>query len=809
MQKALSTLLQICLYALGFSFTTSQVLLAQVTPDNSVVDTQVTQDGNIAEITGGQTSGGNLFHSFQDFSVQTGNEAFFNNANDISNILSRVTGGNISNIDGLIRANGSASLFLINPAGIIFGGGARLDIGGSFYSSTASSILFEDGEFSAADLENPPLLTVNAPIGLGFRNEPGDIVNRSIAGNSEETVGLEVSPGNSITLLGGNINLDAGNITAKGGRIELGSLFQAGTVDLAEDGSLNFPENINKADITLSNFADVDVTGTGGGNITINARNFNLEAEESGSSSIRAGIISESDFIDTQAGDIIINTTGNITLDNSVILNQVSNGGVGNSGNIKIATASMFLTNGAGISASTLGQGNAGNIVVDADQNLVFNGENSLGLPSGIGSLIGIGATGNAGGVTISTDNLTLTNGGQVSATTLGTGNAGLIDITATDIIMDGTTSGDIRFRSSINSAVDLGAIGNAGGVTVATDNLTLTNGGEISASTLGTGDAGDITINAMKSTFISGIAEGNRSGISANALNTNGNGGNINIFGDRLLIENGGKIEASNFDSSNIFSPGTGLPGNINIKVNSISLVNMAGIDAATQSETGIGGVIDLQVAEDITLRENSFISAEAVGEANGGNLNIDAEFIIAFPGNNSDIIADAERGQGGNIEINATLFGIEERPLDPSTNDISASSKVIGLDGNVTINSLNSDRLSKSRELPRKIVQPEQTTAQTCQANREAAAKNRLNIAGKGGIPSTPDSVLDSRSILIDSKNTDSISAIPEPIETSQGKIRAAGGVKVTESGEVILTAYRTSSADNRLPAIKRNCS
>ena len=142
------------------------VTLAQVTTDGTV-NTQVNQNGNSAEITGGETRGGNLFHSFQDFSVPTGNEAFFNNANDISNIFSRVTGGNISNINGAIRANGSASLFLINPAGIIFGENARLDIGGSFYSSSASSILFEDGEFSATDLTTPPVLTINAPIGLG------------------------------------------------------------------------------------------------------------------------------------------------------------------------------------------------------------------------------------------------------------------------------------------------------------------------------------------------------------------------------------------------------------------------------------------------------------------------------------------------------------------------------------------------------------------------------------------------------------------------------------------------------------------
>lgn len=114
--------------------------VAQVT-SNDTVNAEINQNGNTAEITGGETRGTDLFHSFQDFSIQTGNEAFFDNANDISNIFSRVTGENISNIDGAIRANSSSNLFLINPAGIVFGEGARLNMGGSFYGSTASSIL--------------------------------------------------------------------------------------------------------------------------------------------------------------------------------------------------------------------------------------------------------------------------------------------------------------------------------------------------------------------------------------------------------------------------------------------------------------------------------------------------------------------------------------------------------------------------------------------------------------------------------------------------------------------------------------------
>ncbi len=92
--------------------------------------------------------------------------------------------------------------------------------GGSFYGSSASSILFEDGEFSAADLENPPLLTINAPIGLGFRDNPGEITNRSFAQNSAgEEVGLEVLPGNNLAFIGGNINFEAGEATASGGNI--------------------------------------------------------------------------------------------------------------------------------------------------------------------------------------------------------------------------------------------------------------------------------------------------------------------------------------------------------------------------------------------------------------------------------------------------------------------------------------------------------------------------------------------------------------------------------------------------------------
>ncbi len=148
--KLVSTSLVLCC-----SLCTAIETKAQVRADGTTSTTVTSPDGDNFTIEDGNTpeGGNNLFHSFQDFSVPTNGSAFFNNADAIKNIFSRVTGANPSNIDGLIRANGSANLFLINPAGIIFGRNARLDIGGSFVGSTADSILFPDGEFSANDLQ--------------------------------------------------------------------------------------------------------------------------------------------------------------------------------------------------------------------------------------------------------------------------------------------------------------------------------------------------------------------------------------------------------------------------------------------------------------------------------------------------------------------------------------------------------------------------------------------------------------------------------------------------------------------------------
>ncbi|MGL5943281.1 MAG: filamentous hemagglutinin N-terminal domain-containing protein, partial [Waterburya sp.] len=503
---------------LSFVFQASFVACCSLITHNTVTAQGITSDGTLSqptevsptdagvEINGGTVKGGNLFHSFGDFSVPAGSEAHFNNSTDVVNILNRVTGGNVSQIDGLIRANGGANLFLINPAGIIFGEGAQLDIGGSFFGTTADSLLFDNGgEFSATDPQAKPILTINAPIGLNLRDNPQPISNQSTANG----VGLEVQPGKNITLVGGELNFNGGILTAPGGRIELGGLSTPGKIDISSDGSLTFPDAISRADVTFTNGAEVNVASDGGGFINVNADNLTLSQE----SQFLAGIAENQGVANAQAGDTVINVTDNLTLDESRITNQVNQDGVGNSGNININTGSLTAINGGEFDASTSGQGDAGLVEIIAKGDVTFDGVSLEGDRSGAISRVNSDGEGNTGGVTISTTNLTLTNGGRVDSSTKGIGNAGLIEIVAKgDVTFDGATSeGDL---SGATSRVDSDGEGNAGGVTISTTNLTLTNGGEFDASTSGQGDAGLVEIIAKGDVIFDGVSlEGDRSG--------------------------------------------------------------------------------------------------------------------------------------------------------------------------------------------------------------------------------------------------------------------------------------------------------
>src|SRR4028119_959254 len=228
----------LCLFPLG--------TVAQILPDSSLgAESSRTVPDTINNlpsdrITGGAIRGVNLFHSLRGFNTREGRGAYFENPSGITNIFTRVTGGKSSNILGTLGVLGNGNLFLINPKGIIFGLNARLDLRGSFIGSTADSIVFNNGvEFSSTNPQTSALLTVNIPVGLRFRDNPGAIVNQSTAVGKvnlpaspvpipiSDRVGLAVDPGQSLALIGGDIQLQGGNLTANGGQILLGSVGRA------------------------------------------------------------------------------------------------------------------------------------------------------------------------------------------------------------------------------------------------------------------------------------------------------------------------------------------------------------------------------------------------------------------------------------------------------------------------------------------------------------------------------------------------------------------------------------------------------
>ena len=240
-------------------------------------------------------------------------------------------------------------------------------------------------------------------------------------------------------------------------------------------------------------------------------------------------------------------------------------------------------------------------------------------------------------------------------------------------------------------------------------------------------------------------------SGIFA-ATELTGNAGDLNVTTEQLIIRDGAEISAN--------SEGEGSGGNLFLRVNSLTLSNQASILASTES--GEGGNVILQVDDNLMLRNNSLISAEATNSANGGNLTIDTDLIVAFPNQNNDIIANAEQGNGGNINITTeALFGIEERPLNPFTNDINASSE-FGLQGGVSINTPDVDPTSSLIELPQAVGDPsDQISQNPCQQG----AGSEFIITGKGGLPPNPNENLNSDAVQVDL-----VEPLPQPLSLGQ---------------------------------------
>jgi filamentous hemagglutinin family protein len=640
---------------------------AQITPDSTLPNnSSVQQQDSTFNITGGTTAGSNLFHSFSEFSVPNGTTASFNNAPEVQNIITRVTGNSVSNIDGTIRALQTANVFLLNPNGVILGPNARLDVGGSFVTTTASEISFgEQGFFSASNPNNPALLTVN-PSALWFNQVPAAPIQYNgtaapLEPPSSEPPPLRVRDGQSLLLVGGDITINNGRLNAFGGRVELGGLAQPGTVNLNVDGnnlSLNFPTDIERASVSLDSGSILDV---GSGNITINAQHLNILEGSQLQTSVNSGL----ETLNNQGGDITLNATRTIRIDgqSSLIQSFVLPNATATGGNINITTESLEVTNGARLSSLTLGQGSSGNVNINARDRVLFEGSASNGDPSGIFSLALQSSSGNGGDINIKAGSFSLTNGAFVFAVTNGDGDAAAVTIDADNIV---TLNG-----SNIFNTVQQNGQGNAGGINIKASSVTLANGTNLFTDTNGMGNGSNVAIDASDgvsfngSNLFSRVLEngtGNAGSISIKASSvTLANG--ANFFTDTNGIGNGGNItidagDAVSFDGSNLFSRvlenGTGNAGSINIKASSVTLGN--GVNFFTDTNgIGNGGNITIDAGDAVSFDgSNLFSRVLENGNGNAGSISIKASSISLA--NGANFFTDTNGiGNGGDITIDA----------------------------------------------------------------------------------------------------------------------------------------------------------
>lgn len=440
-------------FCLFFSFSTLFCLnnisaVAQITTDRSLpVNSIVNSDGNLILINGGTQGGTNLFHSFQEFSIEEGQTAIFNNSQDILNIFSRVTGNSISTINGILSANGIANLFLMNPNGIVFGPNATIAIGGSFFGTTANRIVFADGfEFNAkGNNSGTPLMTIDRPLGMGFSDSREIMVQgrghevrlateslpnalgNPIDGGGESRNGLRTAPLQTLALIGGDITVDGGILTAFSGQIELGSVLDGFVSFFPSSNGYIFEYSANKFnDITLTQQALLDASGLGNGKINLTGKNIFLQD---------GSVILVSNFGNSSTNEINIKADSAIftgisdfaqfpleQLNSNTFLRGIYTQAFaeGKSANVNILVENISLQNFSTIQTLSFAQGDAGLISIEADGTIKIDGNNpySFFLPS---SIISVSSDrGKTGDILAKGNNIVIQNGGIVLLQNLG-----------------------------------------------------------------------------------------------------------------------------------------------------------------------------------------------------------------------------------------------------------------------------------------------------------------------------------------------------------------------------------------------------
>ena len=562
----------------------------------------------------GTILGSNLFHSFTKFNLGADQTAVFSGPVSVANIISRVTGGQASNIDGKLQSTISgANFFFVNPAGVIFGPTAQMDVSGSFVVTTANEILLgQSGKFTVNADPDDGMLTSSPPSAFGFlTDQPASVTINGARLRSQQE-------GQTISVVGGGMKIRGGRLEARGGGVNVISVASGGRVAYDADQHLpsleaDAPQQLG--DVDILDGAKVAITGSGG---HINVRAENLRIEDGGLIQTTSGPGPD------PGGDITVDATNifiksadikpefDIILRTGIRSDTVGQAGPG--GNIQVKADTIEIDGYGWIASVTLSDSPAGNLDISAKQ-LRLSGEIAVEVVP----LIPIDATEsfNFGFGADNPQTLQFSVTSTIaSVAVLGSGSAGDIDIHDAVKI-------ELSDSAAIANLVNSDSTGDGGNVTITADSIFATQGTSLSetailAVTLSTGDAGDILINARELELVDGGL------ISTDTLGP-GQGGDLTIHADRVILDGSGSGDILTGIFLNTIDRGmhAGDSGNLTIEnaqggnINEL-VVRMATINAATFGP-GRGG--DIKIKSDrLTLDGGGSFSAITAATVNNG---------------------------------------------------------------------------------------------------------------------------------------------------------------------------------------------
>jgi len=718
---------------------------AQVTTNitSSGLNTQINQVGNSYNITGGARPGGgpNLFHSFGDFSVGAGDIANFLNLNtpagsgSISNILGRVTGGDISNIYGSLQTTGfgNANLFLMNPSGIVLGPGASLNVGGSVSLTTAQYIRLFDGVSSGNFYANPAndglannILTINAsafeflsasPASYGFLTAPDPNAMITVQGSL-----LKVPEGRSLSLVGGNIMVQsatlgdgttqAANLQAPGGRINLASVASPGEMRLSNfqpAPNINGTSFTTMGTVTLKEGATLDVSGQldavgtpigkgNGGTVLVRGGRLVMDA-----SAILARTVGR---VDGERTAVDIQVSQDVVLSNGAAISVGTLLGSGRGGDLVIGAKHVSLSDFSSIATVRSGQGSGGDVFLNVGSLRLLSGSSLLSNTAPI-DLDGDGVTdvfgGRGGNITVQG----LQGGGSVAGSVALSGSSGItseafesnaggghISLAATSVKLDEASF----IRSFTNSVgIDLngdGIIdlpGRGGDIVLNVQELHVAGGATITTGTDVPADkaaaSGTITVQGLTgpgSKAGSVLLTGQGTAIASNS--NFGQASEMTINAGTLTITNGAEIAAGSLQSF-------GSAGKVTLTADSI-LIAAAG-QIVSRSFSQDSGQVTI-TAKEVTLDRGSIVTnTSSASGGRGGDVLINGGKVTLKNGASISSESDLfSTGRAGDITMNVSTLNLNSGSLISSASiGTTASVKTDGTTeppgraGNITI--------------------------------------------------------------------------------------------------------------------------